>query len=584
MIFPKPQFLKFSDEKYSLKENYNECTVIQLYNRIKGGNEISVKNEPFFEKEEYKITVGKEGVTIFTSCDEGIFRASSTLIQLIDTESGTTPFCEIKDKPQLERRGYMLDIDQDGRIPTVKTIKQIIDYLASLKYNEFQLYLEGAAFRYREFSQISECSDRLDEEDILEIGRYCKERFIDFVPNQNSLGHLSVWLNQKDFFHLGLRGDDEKTTTINPLLPESEEFIGRLYNSLLPLFDSKYVNIGCDEAFELGKFQTEEYCKKHGKGKLFMEWLNKLNALAGQKYGKKIMFWSDMIYSHKELYNMIPKDATVLEWGYDLIQSQMMTEHCIEFNERKIDYYVCPSCNTHRSFTGRFDVTSFNIRTGGELAAKYGAKGMLLTEWGCDEGVWSAVPCALAAQYSWNPGENQDGETLKAQFIRDAESYADTYLFKASGVSRLIYRLANYYLLEPERIHCGTICGRTIKLPLNEMICDKFLDLKACGDDFYFDNVIYYVNKILADVEKIDFDETLKREIVLNSKAVILAAELVKVRLHQTADEKTKENISMLIDEIIPEYTELWNIRNLKSGSNRFTDMLLARKSELMSL
>ena len=80
-----------------------------------------------------------------------------------------------------------------------------------------------------------------------------------------------------------------------------------------------------------------------------MEWLNKLNKEAGEKHGKKVMFWSDMIYKSEDLYNMIPKDSVLLEWGYELIQSQVMTEHAIMFKNAGLNYYVCPSTNTHLS-------------------------------------------------------------------------------------------------------------------------------------------------------------------------------------------------------------------------------------------
>ena len=53
--------------------------------------------------------------------------------------------------------------------------------------------------------------------------------------------------------------EDQVPSTLNPLLPESFEFVCNLYESLLPHFSSQYVNIGLDEAYGLGRYQIEEY-------------------------------------------------------------------------------------------------------------------------------------------------------------------------------------------------------------------------------------------------------------------------------------------------------------------------------------
>ena len=58
-----------------------------------------------------------------------------------------------------------------------------------------------------------------------------------------------------------------------------------------PYFSSDYVNIGLDEAYGLGKYQIEEYCREKGKDVVFMEWLNKLSSHIRDHYGKKLPLW-----------------------------------------------------------------------------------------------------------------------------------------------------------------------------------------------------------------------------------------------------------------------------------------------------
>ena len=589
VLFPQPRSMNLLEGEaiIPVRDDYND--LVSFFQAVHSGNVPWVQSVqvPFLEKEEYRLTIGENGALLEASCDEGLFRAVTSLHQMLLRTQGRLPYLVIEDKPALRRRGYMLDISR-GKKPRVDTLKTMIDYLAALKYNEFQLYMEGDCFKYAAFPEENADYDCLTAEDIRELDRYCQERFIDLVPNQNSFGHMYAWLKKPAYHHLGLFEGDETPSTLNPLLPESFEFVKKLYSSLLPCFSSEYVNIGLDEAYGLGKFQIEEYCREKGKDVVFMEWLNKLNDHIQKTYGKKIMFWADMIYNYPQSYHMVPKDAVALEWGYELIQSQRMTAHCIAYRDAGVRYYVCPSVNTHGALSGRMDVTTFNIRTCAELAVEYGAEGLLLTDWG-DGGhaqpwVWSMNPIALAGQYGWNTGKPQDGESFKADFIRNAETFVDEYFFGGVKLSRLLYRMANYYLLEPERVHVCTMCAKELTLPISQTRYAHLFDIKDSGDDFYFDNVTAYVRKVMADIEKLDFDETYKREIRLTAQLIELGSEICKVKLHPDKSKGQAPALADMIDRILPEFTELWLARNYERGVERFADCLSDRRDELRTL
>ncbi len=589
ILFPQPRSIIVHEGEYILPAGPDCDTLVSFFGRVRSGmTGVRVTAAPLFEKEEYRLLVDETGVELAASCEEGLFRAVTSLWQMLRRTGGRLPYVSIQDKPELHRRGYMLDISR-GKKPTPAALKRMIDYLASLKYNEFQLYMEGECFKYAAYPRETADFDCLGPEDIRELDAYCRERFIDLVPNQNSFGHMYSWLKKPDFRHLALCDDTVATpSTLNPLLPESFAFVCNLYASLLPYFTSEYVNIGLDEAYGLGKYQIEAYCREKGKDVVFMEWLNKLSDHIRDKYGKKVMFWADMIYNYPGSYHMVPKDAIALEWGYELIQSQRMTAHCIDYRNAGVRYYICPSTNTHCSFAGRMDVTTFNIRTCAELAAEYGAEGLLLTDWG-DGGhpqswIWSVNPIALCGQYAWNTGAKQDGETFKADYIRSAERYADEYFFGGVPLSRQLYRMANYYLLEPERVHVCTMSFVELTLPLDVTKYAHLFDMKDSGDDFYFDNVVWYVRRVMADIEKLPIDETYMREIRLTARLIELGSEICKVKLHPQASRSRARELIELIDAILPEYKALWELDNYPKGSERFSARLAARREELSVL
>ncbi len=586
MIFPIPKKCEQREDIYIFKKHLANDDLHGFYKASLRSKEIRISKGAELSEEAYKMEICDDGVHITASSEVGVFRAVTSLYQLYKRGNGKVNFASVEDKPDFERRAYMLDISR-GRVPKPETIKQLIDILALLKYNEFQLYMENFCFKYPLFPEVTEGFECLTPEDIKELDTYCRERFIDLVPNQNCFGHMGSWLEREEYKHLEVSENGERTYTINPLLEESNKLVDKIFDSLLPYFSSEYVNIGLDEAYGLGRFQLEEYCKAHEKDTLFMENLNRIAEYVSKNYNKKVQFWSDMIIGYPSAFEKMPKDAVVLEWGYEIMSERKMEKHCRDLQEKSVAFYICPSCNTHFSLTGRFEVSAYNIRTSAELGKIYGAKGCMLTDWSMDqEGhphslVWSLMPIALGGQHFWNIEEEQKGLIMETYFERLSEEFLDFFVFDGESVAKLLRRLGNYHLLEPERVRLGTMCGMTLWQDLDKTSYYAYFDLKDCGDDFYFNNVIRYVSEILEEVKTLEIDEIYKREIRLGSETVILAAELCKLRMGNIIDAAEAKRLIALIDGIYYEFKCLWNTRNYENGMERFLGVLNARRAEL---
>ncbi len=590
MIFPVPKKEEYKNGSYKLKGKLSTCCLKKFYSEALSCAEIKFEKSADLTKEAHTLSICEKGIKICYATDEGRFRAVTSLYHLVKAQGEELSFVEIEDSSDFERRGYMLD-NSRGRKASVETMKLFIDYLAEMKYNEFQIYMEDFCFKYEKYPQVNADFDCLTPEDIVELDAYCSERFIDLVPNQNCFGHMSHWLGREEYRHMGLfDGETPNSGTLNPMHPETFDFVDGLFESLIPHFRSEYVNVGMDEAFGLGKFQSKEFCDKYGKDTMFMDYLNKVSEHINKKYGKKVMFWADMITNYPNAHTRIPKNATALEWGYELIQSQTMAEHCWAFQQKGVDFYVCPSANTHLSYTGRNDVTTFNLRTAGEVGRTYGARGYLVTDWGMPSDghaqslVFSFFAAALGGQYAWSVGRLQNGEDFKTDYIRAANKFMDNYWFDGVEVSEYLYRLANYYLLEPERVHVGTICGEIFGYPMDVTDYAGYFDLARNGYDFYFDNLLEYVKKIAKDIEGLTFDAQLKKEILLGAKQVVVSAELCKVRRAKCVTAEKAKEISALIDEVYAEFCDCWKKRNFEKGMEIYSGKLLKRKEEMLSM
>ena len=87
------------------------------------------------ESERYRLAVTPEEITVTADGPKGAFYAAQTLRQL--RVQGTVPCCEIEDEPALRYRGFYQDVSR-GRIPTLETLKVLVDRLSECKMNSLQ--------------------------------------------------------------------------------------------------------------------------------------------------------------------------------------------------------------------------------------------------------------------------------------------------------------------------------------------------------------------------------------------------------------------------------------------------------------
>ena len=281
----------------------------------------------------------------------------------------------------------MLDISRD-RVPTMRTLRLIVDLLARYRYNQLQLYTEHT-FAYTKHPSVWEEADPLTAEDIRKLDAYCQMQGIELVANQNTFGHMERWLTLPAYNKLAKfpKGGamtpwgtiKKEPTTLDPKNPSSLELVTGLLDELLPNFTSGLVNIGCDETFEIA--DPEEY----------LDFVLKVADFVRQK-GKRPMFWGDIVLRHPELIGRLPKDMIALDWGYE--GNHPFEKECAAFAASGLDFYVCPGTSSWRSLAGRVENMRENLEAAALAGLKYKAKGYLVTDWG-DGGHWQPLAASL---------------------------------------------------------------------------------------------------------------------------------------------------------------------------------------------
>jgi len=391
----------------------------------------------------YRLTITRDAVDLTGATPVGLWYGLKTLEQLVLSGGGRLNCVRIDDAPDFEVRGVMLDVSRD-KVPTMRTLKRLIDGFARLRLNQLQLYTEHT-FAYRRHRTAWRGASPLTAAEVRKLDRFCTERFIELVPNQNCFGHMERWLR-----HARYRPLSEATgpwtdpwgrtrtapATLNPLDPRSLALVRSLLDELLPQFASRRVNVGFDETFELGQGRSRDACRRRGVGAVYLDFLLKVHRLVRSR-GHRMHFWADIVHQHPRLIPRLPRDAVPLEWGYEA--DHPFDAHGAALAKAGLRFYVCPGTSTWCSFAGRTENARRNLLSAAIAGRKHGADGFLITDWG-DLGHRQYLPAsygpiAYGAAVSWCAAANRDlDETVAASepFFDEARPDLAT-LWSAAG-------------------------------------------------------------------------------------------------------------------------------------------------------
>lgn len=462
--------------------------------------------------EGYVLHIENGQITIHGADAAGVFYGVCTLRQLLQQYGTEQLALNIEDFPDFPARGVMLDISRD-RVPSMSTIFGLIDKLASWKVNQFQLYMEHT-FAYRNHYEVWAEASPFTGQEILELDAYCRQRHIQLVPNQNSLGHVERWLKFPRYLPLAekpegftvewdLPGRVRPPSTLDPQDPGSLELISGLYDELLPHFTSKLFNVGGDEPWELGKGKSKAAVDEKG-GRVYLEYLLKLHEKVTAS-GHQMQFWGDIIVKYPDLVPELPPDAIPLLWGYESYEPP--EEHCQMMAAAGLEFYVCPGTSSWNSLAGRTDNAISNLRLAATNGRKYGATGYLNTDWG-DNGSWQPLSAAYlgfayGAALSWCINTNTDLDIHRA---------LNLYAFqdRAGVMGKLAYDLGNVYQIIAPNYHNANLLVASLQVSRAniEYALDRYKnaqpDAPALNSDLLL-TFIRRVDEIMDNLQAADF-------------------------------------------------------------------------------
>ncbi len=412
-----------------------------------------INSEVSEKSQSYELSISEIEIRISGKDESGLFYGLKTFQQILSSalKSGNRslqiPKIKIEDYPDFYWRGVMLDVSRD-KVPTMATLYRLIDFLSNWKINQFQLYMEHV-FAYQGHECVWQNASPFKPEEIQLLDAYCHERFIELVPNQNSLGHFHRWLIHDKYKHLaecpgGVHHSfslESEPFTLNPIDSNTILLLEELYTQLLPNFQSKYINVGLDEPFELGKGQSADMCREKGVGEVYLDYLKKIYSLVKSK-DRFMQFWADIIFKYPEIVPKLPKDSIPLIWGYEA--DFPFDKFCEQLQKQGFDYYICPGTSSWNSLAGRTTNAIQNLTNAARAGYEYNASGYLITDWG-DHGHLQPLPVSypgflVGSGLAWN---SRSAFTLeKITKLLNKHIFGD----KSEMMADLTLKLGNIYL------------------------------------------------------------------------------------------------------------------------------------------
>ena len=323
--------------------------------------------------EGWRITVGRQAITIEGSTAAGIFYGQQALRQIMAQHPDSLPCAVIENAPRFAYRGMHLDICRHffGK----EVVKRYLDMMALHGMNTLHWHLSDdqgwriEIKRWPRLTQVGAWRDRTvigrnmgiydhtphggfyTQDDIREIVRYAADRHITIIPEIDMPGHMLAALTA--YPELGCTGGPYEVWPdwgVSPDIlcagnPRVYQFLTDVYEEILSLFPSTIIHLGGDEAPK-DRWKACPRCRQ----KMLDEHLADTDLLQGYmvrrmeqllaSHGRRLMGWDEVATCG------VPASTLIMNWrdwqgvddpvlhGFDVVRTPNSTLY--------FDFYQLP--------------------------------------------------------------------------------------------------------------------------------------------------------------------------------------------------------------------------------------------------
>lgn len=525
-----------------------------------------VPDEPDYALEQgYSLTVEGDRITVRAASGQGLHHGLSTLAQIVAVGGREVPCLEILDWPEFEVRGVMLDVSRD-RVPTMETLFRLVDEFSSFKVNQLQLYTEHT-FAYRRHPEVWAGASPITAEEMTALDGYCRDRYVELVPCQATLGHMHRWLRHPKYVHLA------ETETVDPpgvwgpypfslaaVDPGSLGLVRSLYDELLPCYSGQLVNACLDEAADGGFGRSRAAVEERGAGAVYLDYVKALNEDLVSR-DRRMLMWADRLAAYPQVIPELPEDVTALVWGYIGSDEPFASQGAL-FAEAGVPFYVCPGTWSFSTVAGASDRALANIAGAARHGSRLGAAGYLITDWGWFEHgtiqplVVSRFWLGVAAAHAW---AGADASGLDIPRTVGLRVFGD----HTGAAGAILYDLGNLYQRFPLDAHKESYLFEALREPLGYL-----LNLGEVSEAV-LNETLESLRNTAERLELIEFGGTdaglVKREIQLLVHLLEHACNR-GLLAHDYPSSPPTESMTADLESLIREFVDVWFMRFRSGG------------------
>jgi len=362
---------------------------------------------------------------VVASTAPGIFYGAQTVKQLVEGSGSSARLqrATVRDWPAMRYRGFHDDLSR-GPIPTLEFQKKQMRMLAAYKVNVYSPYYEHT-LAYSSNPLPAPPGGAMTPDQVRELVAYAARYHIDVIPEQEAFGHLHHILKYELYSPLA---ETPHGHVLAPGQSGSLPLIRQFFAAIDSLFPSRFIHIGADETFELGRGQTAERVRTEGIGAVYLDFLKQIEA-ALRPTGKRFLFWGDVAMNHPDLVKTLPRSLVPVAWSYGADTS--FTRFIAPFRDAGMETWVAPGVSSWNRVYPDNAIALLNIQRFIRDGQRLGATGVLNTSWD-DDGealfnqIWYGTLFGAAA--AWQSGESsidQFASSFGQVFHGDTTGYID---------------------------------------------------------------------------------------------------------------------------------------------------------------
>jgi hypothetical protein len=288
-----------------------------------------------------------------------------------------------------------------GQVSTLENLKSIIERLARYKMNCYMPYMEDI-FQLKSYPSIGKGRGALTQDEVRELDRYARERYVDLIPIFQTLGHYENILLNPEFRELG---EFPGAHTLAIANPDIYTFLENALREVADVFSSEYIHVGCDESWDVGRGATAKRVLDEGLHRVHADHYLKVYQIV-KDLGRKPIMYGDLPLANPGIIDRIPKDITIVDWHYGDKKEWPSVQ---KFRQAGFPVIVSPGVSNWARLFPDFDLAEKNIKSLIDAGRKQGAVGAVTSNWGDYGGdnlrelVWYGY--LFAAEMSWGDGK-----------------------------------------------------------------------------------------------------------------------------------------------------------------------------------